>query len=82
MAKATVNFMAVDGSSLAPRVNDRISLIDTNATGFRDGGHRSYVKLLRDTSIILDWQNRGALVDLIENSGSSSDSNSNAVSPE
>lgn len=80
MAKATVNFLAVNGSSLAPSVTKRISLIDTSAAGYRDGGHRSYVKLLNDTSVILDWQNRAALVELVENSGTSSDSDNN-VSP-
>ena len=66
MAKATVNFLSVNGSSLEPSVISRISLIDTTASGYRNGGHRSYAKLLNEASEILEWQDRSALVELVE----------------
>lgn len=65
MAKATVNFLAVKGSSLEPSVLNKISLVDTTAAGYRNGGHRTYAKLLGESSDILDWQDRAALVELI-----------------
>jgi len=78
MAKATVNFLSVKGSSLAPSVAQKISLIDTSATGFRDGAHGAYAKLLGETSNLVKWDDRANLVNMVENldSADSEDSHS------
>lgn len=66
MAKATMNFLAVNGSALEPAVQNRISLIDTTARGYGAGGNSSYTNLLRNTSSLLFWDQRQELVDLVE----------------
>ena len=66
MAKATMNFLAVNGSSLEPSVQSRISLIDTAASGYNTRGNSSYASLLGGTSSILYWDERREIVDLVE----------------
>lgn len=66
MAKATMNFLAVNGSSLKPSVQRKISLIDTSASGYRNRGNSSYASLLSGTSSMLYWDERRELVDLVE----------------
>lgn len=66
MAKATMNFLAVAGSSLAPSVSRKVSLLDTNASGYRAGGNTSYTQLLSGASEILPWEERNRIVSLVE----------------
>ncbi|WP_375434525.1 hypothetical protein [uncultured Hymenobacter sp.] len=66
MAKATVNFLAVRGSALEPSVRHKLSLIDTNANGYRDGGNTSVINLLRGASEIVPWEERSSIVELVE----------------
>lgn len=66
MAKATMNFLAVNGSALQPAVKKKISLIDTSAGGYGTGGNSSYASLLSSTSSMLYWEERRELVDLVE----------------
>lgn len=66
MAKATMNFLAVTGSSLQPSVQRKISLIDTSAGGYGTRGNSSYASLLGGTSSMLYWDERRDIVDLIE----------------
>ena len=66
LAKATVNFLAVKGSSLESKVENKISLVDSNASGYLSGGYSSYAKLLGDTSNIIEWEQRNELVAIVE----------------
>jgi hypothetical protein len=66
MTKATVNFLAVNGSSLERSVTSKISLVDTRAAGYRNGGHQTYAKLLGENSLIVDWRDKERLVELVE----------------
>jgi hypothetical protein len=66
MAKATMNFLAVDSSSLQPSVQSKISLIDTTAGGYGTRGNSSYSTLLSSASSMLSWDERRDLVDLVE----------------
>jgi hypothetical protein len=66
MTRATVNFLAVPGSSLAPIVKHKVSFIDTSASGFRSNGNSTYVSMLGGASEVLPWAERGRLVELVE----------------
>lgn len=66
MAKATVNFQAVAGSSLAPAVTNKVSFVDTEADGYRNRGNSSYAHLLGEASEIVPWGERGRIVELVE----------------
>jgi hypothetical protein len=65
MTRATVNFLAVPGSSLAPIVNHKISFIDTLASGFRSNGNGTYASMLSGASEIFPWEERNRLVELL-----------------
>lgn len=65
MTRATVNFLAVPNSSLAPIVRHKISLVDTLAAGFRSNGNGTYANMLSNASEILEWSQRSYLVDLV-----------------
>jgi hypothetical protein len=66
IAKATMNFLAVEGSSLQPSVRQKISFIDTTATGYGTRGNSSYSSLLSRTSSVVHWDERRDLIDIIE----------------
>ncbi|WP_305031995.1 hypothetical protein [Hymenobacter convexus] len=66
MAKATMNFLAVGGSALAPSVNHKVSFIDTSASGYRTNGNPSYASLLNGASEVLAWEERARIVEMVE----------------